>query len=194
MDLQRSPPEVKEAFARNALILCLELLGEFVSSRARRVLHRDLDDWCRCILRRVAQLHTLPLPHHLRFTNRRQIELQILSLLRELFCISGGTIANQQNRFNPGSTDLTPLDNMILYGLTFAVETASPQPFGTSDHPSLHKALSRSRLFVRVTCDKQIRSAEVFEVRQWRSELEDSLPVTPPKLVRGVGPTSVTAC
>ena len=165
-----------------------------MSSLAQRLLHRDLDDWCRCILRRVVQLHTLPLPHHLPFTDRCQIELQILSLLRELYCVSGGTIANQQNRFNPGSTDLTPLDNLILYGLIFAVQTASPRQFGTTDLCSLHKAVFRSRLFVQVTGNRQIRSANVFEVRKWSLELENSLPVTPPKLVRGVRPISATAC
>jgi hypothetical protein len=193
MDLQHSPREVKEAYARNALLLCLNLLGEFESSLAQRLLYRDLDDWCRCILQCVGQLHMLPLPHHLPFTDRCQIELQILSLLRELYCISGGTIANQQNRFNPGSTDLTPLDNLILYGLTCAAQTARPRQFGTADLCYLHKTLSRSRLFVQVTGDRQIRWAKVSEVRKWILGLENSLPVTLPKLVRGVGPISATA-
>lgn len=183
-DRKHSPLMVKEAFARNALFLCLNLLGEFESSLAQELLHRDLNDWFRCIIDGVKQLQMLTLPHHLLFTDRKEIELQILSLLREIFCVSGGTIANQQNRFNPGSTDLTPLDIMILYGLTCGVRTATPQQFGTSDLHGIHKALSRSRIFVQVTGDKQIRSANVSEVKKWSSQLKRSLPIAPPNLVR----------
>lgn len=193
MNLQHFSREIKEVYVRNTLLLCLNLLREFKSSLAQRLLYRDLNDWCWCILQCVKQLHMLSLSHHLSFINRCQIELQILSLLRELYCISDDIIANQQNRFNSDSTDLTSLNNLILYDLTCAAQTARSRQFNIADLCYLHKILFRFRLFVQVIDDRQIRWAKIFEVRKWILRLENSLSVTLSKLIRDVRLISATA-
>lgn len=110
-----------------------------------------------------------------RFRERTWGELQILPLLRWLFLVSGGTVAGQLSQFDPDLTDLTALDNLNLYGLAFGVHTPAAQPSATGDLARLHKALSRSPVFVK--CN---RSATVRELQVWRSHLTRSLPITFP--------------
>lgn len=82
----------------------------------------------------VKHLHELFLPSHLQANNRKdqeEIELHIFSLLRKLYCVPGGNLAFDQSKSNPGLTDLTPLDNLILYGFVCGVQTPSMQQFST---------------------------------------------------------------
>ncbi len=167
------------------------MLEDFESPVAHELIQRDLDNWCQQIMNGVKHLHELSLPSHLQVTNpkdREEIELQILSLLRELYCVSGGDLARDRSKFNPGLTDLTPLDNLILYGLAFGIQTPTAQQFGTCDPFELQKALSRSRMFVKVTNLNQIRSATLKRVQEWSSNLNKFLPIAFPDLVRNCNP------
>lgn len=129
---------------------------------------------------------SFPLPSHLQVTNqknREEIELQILSLLRELYCVSGGDLACDRSKFNPGLTDLTSLNNLIFYGLVCGVQMPTAQQFGTCDPFGLQKVLSRSRIFVKVTNLNQIRSATLKDVQEWGSNLNKSLSIAFPDLI-----------
>ena len=113
------------------------------------------------------RLLSLPLPNHLLHVSREEMELQVVSLLHELFIVSGGKVMTpNENTFNPDSTQLTPLDIMILYGFAFEVQTPTPQWFGTSDVSALQKALSRSRIFVQVTKHHQIRAIATSNTKE----------------------------
>ncbi len=117
----------------------------------------------------VKHLHELSLPFHLQVTNRKnrqEIELQILFLLRELYCVSDGDLTRDRSNFSLGMTDLTPLNNLILYGLACGVQTPTAQQFGTCNSSELQKALSRSRIFVEVTDLNQIRSTTLEDVEK----------------------------
>jgi len=167
------------------------MLGDFESPVAHELIQRDLENWCRQIMNGVKHLHELSLPFHLQVTNRKDregVELQILSLLRELYCVSGGDLARDRSKFNPGLTDLTPLNNLILYGLACGVQTPTAQQFGTCNPFGLQKALSRSRIFVKVTDLNQIRSATHKSVQEWSSNLSRFLPIAFPDLVRSCNP------
>ena len=173
---------IQENYAWNALLLCLNLLGDFESSVTHELLQRDLNDWYHHIIYDRKQLHKLFLPSHLQKKSLR--ELQILPLLRELYDFSGGTVASQQNRFNPCLTDLTPLDNLILYGLACGVRTSIAHHFETCDFTELQKALSRSRMFDQITDVKRIRLiTTITGVQEWCSDLKRYLPIAFPKLV-----------
>ena len=135
----------------------------------------------------VKHLHKRSLSSHLQVINRKdreEIELQILSLLRELYSVSGGDLARDRSKFNPGLTALTPLNNLILYGLACEVQTPTAQQFGACNRFGLQKALLRSRIFVKVTDFKQIRSATLEDVQERSSNLERSLPIAFPNLIR----------
>jgi hypothetical protein len=109
----------------------------------------------------VKHLHELFLLFHLQIINRKnreEVELQILSLLRELYCVSDGDLARDRSKFNSGLTDLTSLNNLILYDLACEVQTPTAQQFGTCNPFELQKALSRSRIFVKITDLNQIHS------------------------------------
>ncbi len=109
----------------------------------------------------VKHLHELFLLSHLQVINRKnreEVELQILSLLRELYCVSDDDLARDRSKFNSGLTDLTSLNNLILYDLACEVQTPIAQQFGTCNLFELQKVLSRSRIFVKVTDLNQIRS------------------------------------
>jgi hypothetical protein len=80
---------IKENYAWNALLLCLNLLGDFKSSVADELLRRDLNVWYRHILIGRKRLRNLHLPSHLQ--GKSQEDLQILPLLHELYNIFGGT-------------------------------------------------------------------------------------------------------
>jgi len=160
------------------------LLGEFDSSVACELLRRDFEDWYQHILDGTTRFLWRPLPGHLQHRNRQEIELQVVSLLHELLIVSGGEVTNpNKNRFNPGLTCLTPLDILILYGHAFEVQTPTPQQFGTSNLPALQRALSRSRIFVKVTDQNEIRATAVSAVGEWISDLVESLPIAFPDLV-----------
>jgi len=131
------------------------MLGDFESPVAHELIQRDLDNRCQQIMNGVKHLHKLFLPSHLQVTNRKdreEIELQILSLLRELYCVSGGDLTSDRSKSNLGLIDLTPLDNLILYGLACGVQTPTAQQFGTCNPFGLQKAsqgrglLSRSQI------------------------------------------------
>ncbi len=160
--------------------LCLNLLGDFKSSVADELLRRDLDVWYQHILIDRKRLHNLPLPSHLQ--GKSQEDLQILPLLHELYNISGGT-TDQRDRFNPCLTDVTPLDNLILYGLACGVQTSIAHEFGTCDFAELQEALSRSRMFVQTTGFNRNRATTVTKVAEWSSDLKRSLPIAFPYLV-----------
>ena len=117
----------------------------------------------------VEHLHKLFLFSHLQVINRKdreEIELHILFLLRELYCVSDGDLARDRSKSNSGLTDLTSLNNLILYGLACGVQTPIAQQFSTCNHSELQKALSRSRIFVKVTDFNQIRSATLEDVQE----------------------------
>jgi len=88
-----------------------------------------------------------------------------------------------KNRFNPGLTCLTLLDILILYGHAFEVQTPTPQQFRTSNLPALQRALSRSRIFIKVIDQNEIRVTAVSAVGEWISDLVESLPIAFPDLV-----------
>ena len=160
------------------------LLGEFDSSVAWKLLRRDCEDWYHHILHAITYLLQRPLPRHLLQRSREEIVLQVVLLLLDLLTVSGGEVTNpNKNKFDPGSACLTPLDILILYGHAFGVQTPTPQQFGTSNLSALQKALSRSRIFVKVTDQKQIRTTAVSEVTEWVSILVESLPIAFPDLV-----------
>ena len=77
--------------------------------------------------------HELPLPPQLQ--NKSQEELRIDPLLCEIYNFSDGQALNQQDRFNPGLTNLTPLDNLILFGLQASIA----HQFGACDSEELCK-------------------------------------------------------
>lgn len=136
------------------------MLGDFEFSVAHELIQRDLDDWCQQIMDGVKYLHELSLPSHLQVNNwkdQEEIELHMLFLLRKLYCISGGNLACNQSKSNPGLTDLTPWNNLIFYGLVCGVQTLTAQQFGTCNPFGLQKAFPRSRILVKVTGLNQIR-------------------------------------
>lgn len=139
----------------------------------------------------VKYLHELSLPSHLQVNNwkdREEIELHMLSLLRELYCVSGGDLACDRSKSNPDLTDLTPLNNLILYGLVCGVQTPTAQQFGTCNPFGLQKAFSRSRILVKVTGLNQIRLTTLKGVQDWSPNLNRSLPIAFPDLVRSGNP------
>jgi len=117
----------------------------------------------------VKHLHELFLLFHLQIINsknREEIELQILFLLRELYCVSDDDLTCDRSKFNSGLTDLTSLNNLILYDLVFEIQTSIAQQFDTCDLFELQKALSRSRIFVKITDLNQIRSTTLKDVQK----------------------------
>ena len=188
--IQESAPAVKESFARKALVLCLKRLGELKSSVAWELLQRDYEDWYCHILDGSTRLFWRPLPSYILLSNtREEIELEVGSLLHELLIISGAEVTNPyKNRFNPGLTNLTPLDTLILYGHAFEVETPNPRLFGTSDLPALQRALSRSRIFVKVTKQNEICRTAVSDIGNRISLLVEPLPLALPDLVKVLYP------
>jgi len=145
------------------------MLRDFESSVAHELIQRDLEIWCQQIMNDVKHLHELSLSFHLQIINRKDregVELQILSLLRELYCVSGGDLARDRSKFNLGLTDFTSLNNLILYDLACEVQTPIAQQFGTCNPFELQKALSRSRIFVKITDLNQIRSATHKDVQK----------------------------
>ena len=144
-DFKGSSHTVQQNYASNALFLCLNLLGDLDSPVARRLLQRDLRDWCQHVKDKKPHPHELP-PQ---LQNKTQEELQIGPLLCELYRFSSGQALNQQDKFNPCLTDLTPLDNLILYGLAHGVQAPIPLQFGACNPQELCKALFRSQMFVK---------------------------------------------
>ncbi len=166
---QTSSSTLQEVYARNALVICLNMLEDFESSIAHELIQRDLNNWCQQIMNDVKHLHELFLLSHLQVINRKnreEIELQILFLLRELYCVSDGDLTRDRSKFNSGLTDLTSLNNLIPYDLACEVQTPIAQQFGTCDLYELQKVLSRSRIFVKVTDLNQIRSATLKDVQK----------------------------
>ncbi len=181
---------MQESYVRNALFLCLNLLGDFESSIAHGLLQRDFEAWRQHIIYGAQHLHRLPLPYHIPCESREELELQVLSLLYELLYSSGDNPVNRKKRFHKGLLDLTPLDNLILYGLSCGVRTPIPHRFGTFNPSRLHKAFSRSRIFVKVANDNHIHSASILQVDVWSSYLIRSLPIAFPNLVLSPNPYS----
>lgn len=175
---------MQESYVQNALFLSLNLLGEFESSIAHEVLKRDFDAWQKQIIDSVEHLHRSPLPHHIRYNSREEIEMQIVALLYELLYLSGNKSVKPMKRFQATLIDLTPLDILILYGICCGVRTPIPCRFGISDPSQLQKALLRSRIFVRVTNTSCIRLAKIKKVDDWILCLR-SLPIAFPDMVYG---------
>lgn len=173
---------VQESYVRNALFLSLNLLGDFESSIAHEVLQRDMDAWRRTIIDCVANMHRLPIPHHITYQSRQDIEIQVVSLLFDLLNTSGGR-SNPNERFREERMNLTPLDILILYGLSFGVRTPTPHRFGAFNPSQLQRALSRSRIFVKVTNDNHIQLATILKVDDWRSNLIKALSIAFPTTV-----------
>lgn len=118
----------------------------------------------------------LPIPSHIRFKEREEIDLYILSLLYELLFVSGGQSTNLQQGINPNSTDLTPFDNLTLYGLTLGIQT--------TDHHAAVPSSSRTRDLARtqgillasgLAGVKHIQSATLSDVNAWVQQLGRSL-------------------
>ncbi len=117
----------------------------------------------------VKHLHELFLLFHLQIINRKnqeEVELQILSLLRELYCVSDDDLTRDRSKFNSDLTDFTSLNNLIFYDLVCEVQTSIAQQFDTCNFFELQKVLSRSRIFVKITDLNQIRSITHKDVQK----------------------------
>ncbi len=128
----------------------------------------------------VKHLHELFLLSHLQIINRKnreEVELQIFSLLRELYCVSDDDLTCDWSKFNSDLTDFTSLNNLILYDLVCEVQTSIAQQFDTCNFFELQKALSRSRIFVKITDLNQIHSTTHKDVQKWSSNLSRFLSI-----------------
>lgn len=174
---------MQESYVRDALFLSLNLLGDFESSIAHGLLQRDFDAWQQHIIDGVKNLHRLSLPYHISYESREEIEMQVVSLLYELLYSSGGNPVIPEKIFHERLMDFTPLDNLILYGLSCGVRTPIPRRFGTSDSSQLHRALLRSRIIIKVANDNHIHFRGNLQVDDWSSYLIRSLSIAFPNLV-----------
>lgn len=167
------------------------MLEDFKFFVAHELIQQDLDDWCQQIMDGVKYLHELSLPSHLQVSNRNnreEIELHMLSLLRKLYCVSGGDLAFDRSKSNPSLTNFTLLNNLILYGFVCGVQTPTAQQFGTCNPFGLQKTSQRLRILVKVTGLNQIRLTTLKSIQDWSPNLNKSLPITFPDLVRSGNP------
>ncbi len=179
--MQCLPPSTWLFFKQNALLLCINLVGDPDSDSHQTLLREDPGDWFSKHWTEEEFLHTLKWTAFFWDVTPEQLETQIMLLLLELCRFSHGQTACRQTLSRQPSGDFTPLQNLILYGVAFGVSAPFPKIMGTIDPRTLSEDLPLSHLF----SGGDAMSAQ--DVLRWSSDLGNFLPLyTPLQTLVGV--------
>ena len=154
-----------------ALMILLHIAGDGNEKLVESLLRRNLMDWREAFKDGKEQMARIRLSGT-QFVQMKQldIELQIVSLLRQLFTICGGREHTQQLAL--AHSDFSPRQNMILYSVAFGACIFSPEPIGTVELGLVHSRVMRSALLNRLLSFEDVKAVT--------SDIETLLPVKEP--------------
>ena len=176
------PLDVQQHFVRFVDLLSLNLVNDCISPSTLTALDRNYEDWSERIVRTLWNLHELPYDKLFPHMDLDDVGYHTIYLLQELIKLSGGTVAAP---VDTTAIDVTPTDNLVLYGFVFGIEAPCPMLFGSADTGDLQEA------FIRLGIVREISASDI---REWTSILKASLPIGfPYHLVRCSKSLSVIA-
>ncbi|KAI9800115.1 MAG: hypothetical protein M1833_003442 [Piccolia ochrophora] len=163
------------AFERNALFLCINLVGDPDSDLYQSLLRQGHGDWCPRHWTDEGFRHAVELAASIWDENAVYLESQMIQLLLRFCQLSLGRMNSPPRSSQQPSGDFTALQNTILVGIAFGVSTASPKGIGTIDPGRLSEDLVQSNIF------PEGEAMNPQDVLEWSVDLGAFLRLTVPK-------------